>query len=329
MMSSEKPLALGIDLGGTKTLAAVIDVSSGEVVASARKRTRAERGQDFVAHRIIELSEAALKAANMSTSHLLGIGIGAAGQVDREVGVVLNAPNLGGRNLSLREILGTRFDVPVFVGNDVEVAARGEYLYGSGRCYQNFVCVFVGTGIGSGIVANGQIYTGLTGTAGEIGHIVVQANGRICGCGARGCLEAYASRTAMTKAILAEIYRGRSSVLASQGFSSVKVIRSGLLANAIQRNDELVMEVVKQAAEFLGYGLSSVLNFYNPEAIILGGGVVEAIDLLFDTAVHRARVTALPGPGRSTPIIRARLGDFSGAVGAACLGAQLAGYTFS
>jgi glucokinase len=107
------------------------------------------------------------------------------------------------------------------------------------------------------------------------------------------------------------------------------VIRSGLLADAIQRNDELVIEVVKQAAEFLGYGLSSVLNFYNPESIILGGGVVEAIDLVFDRAVHRARVTALPGPGKSTPIIRARLGDFSGVVGAACLGAQLAGYTFS
>ncbi|MBV9019479.1 MAG: ROK family protein, partial [Ktedonobacteraceae bacterium] len=206
------------------------------------------------------------------------------------------------------------------------------YLYGAGKGYHNFVCIFVGTGIGSGIVQNGSLYTGLTGTAGEVGHITIAAEGRICGCGSRGCLEAYASRTAITKAIMAEIHHGRSSVLADEAERQLKagetIIRSGILANAIQQKDELVIEVVCEAANYLGYGLASVLNFYNPDCIILGGGVIEAIDLLFETAVHRARITALTAPAKKTPIVRAKLGDFSGVVGAACLAAQSAGYQF-
>lgn len=329
----EKNYALGIDLGGTKTLAAVVDIATGEVVASARKRTRAERGQDFVAQRTIELATAALEAAKLpSSENLLAIGVGAAGQIDRKAGVVVDAPNLGVRNMQLGNILGKQFGKQVAVGNDVEVAALGEYLHGAGKGYNNFVCVFVGTGIGSGIVQNGHMYTGLSGTAGEIGHMSVDAGGRICGCGGRGCLEAYASRTAITKAIMAEIHHGRSSVLTADAEKQLKegdtIIRSGILASAIQQKDDLTIEVVKEAANYLGYGLGSIMNFYNPDCVILGGGVIEAVNLLFDTAVQRARSVALAAPAKMTPILKAKLGDFSGVVGAACLGAQAAGYQF-
>jgi glucokinase len=330
-MPKQKAYALGIDLGGTKTLAAVVDITSGEVVTSARKRTRAERGQDFVSQRTIELATAALSDLPKD-AEIVAIGVGAAGQIDRHAGVVVDAPNLGVHEMPLRNLLDKQFGKPVALGNDVEVATLGEYLYGSGRGYSNFVCIFVGTGIGSGIVQDGQIYTGLTGTAGEVGHMVIQAGGRICGCGGRGCLEAYASRTAITKAIMAEIHHGRPSILADEAERQLKqgetIIRSGILASAIQQKDELTIEMVSEAADYLGYGLGSVMNFYNPECIILGGGVIEAIDLLFETAVHRARTVALSAP-RKTPILRAKLGDFSGVVGAACLGAQAAGYQFS
>src|SRR5258708_12900519 len=214
-MQKQKAYALGIDLGGTKTLAAVIDITNGEVIASARKRTRAERGQDFVGQRTIELAQAALGEANLPLdTAIMAIGVGAAGQIDRKAGVVVDAPNLGVKSMHLGNILGKQFNTPVSVGNDVEVAALGESLYGSGQNFKNFVCVFVGTGIGAGIVQNGRMYTGLSGTAGEVGHMIIQAGGRLCGCGGRGCLEAYASRTAITKAILAENYHGRSSILA-------------------------------------------------------------------------------------------------------------------
>lgn len=332
-MAKQKIYALGIDLGGTKTLAAVVDITSGEVVASARKRTKAERGQEFVGQRTTELAQAALSAANMpDASSIVAMGVGAAGQIDRQAGVVVDAPNLGVKDMRLGDILGKQFNTPVAVGNDVEVAALGEYIYGAGQGFSNFVCVFVGTGIGSGIVQNGRMYTGLTGTAGEVGHMTIQAGGRICGCGSRGCLEAYASRTAITKAIMAEIHHGRPCILAEDAEFQLKagetIIRSGLLAHAIEHKDDLVIEVVTEAADFLGYGLASIMNFYNPEAIILGGGVIEAIDLLFERAVERARNTALSASAHKTKILRAKLGDFSGVVGAACLGAEKAGFTF-
>src|SRR5579884_3072567 len=328
-MPKQKVYALGIDLGGTKTLAAVIDVMSGEVIGSARKRTRAEKGQEFVAQRTIDLSMAAISDAKLLPADIVAIGVGAAGQIDRKTGVILDAPNLGVRDMQMGEILGKQFGKPVAVGNDVEVAALGEYLYGAGQGYNNFVCIFVGTGIGSGIVQNGRLYTGLSGTAGEIGHVTIHAGGRICGCGDFGCLEAYASRTAITRAIMAAIHHGRQSVLADEAERQLKegetIIRSGMLANAIAQKDE----VVNEAVENLGYGLAAVMNFYNPDAIVLGGGVVEAIPMISERAIYRARAAALSVPAKKTPIIRAKLGDFSGVVGAACLGAEKAGYSFS
>ncbi len=332
-MSKQKTYALGIDLGGTKALAAVVDITTGEVLASERKRTRAEKGQEFISQRTIEIATAALNAAKLPPdSSIVAVGVGAAGQIDRKAGVVLDAPNLGVKDMALGDILNKQFGTPVAVGNDVEVAALGEYLYGSGQGYTNFVCMFVGTGIGSGIVQNGRLYTGLTGTAGEVGHMTIQAGGRLCGCGSRGCLEAYASRTAITRAIMAEIHHGRPSVLAEDAEHQLKegetVIRSGLLAHAIEHGDALTIEIVTEAADYLGYGLASIMNFYNPERIVLGGGVIEAIDLLFERAIHRARITALSSPARKTEIVRVKLGDFSGVVGAACLGAEKAGYHF-
>lgn len=332
-MAKQKVYALGIDLGGTKTLAAVVDITTGEVVSSERKPTRAEKGQEYLSQHIINLSTAALESAKLPAgTKIIGVGIGAAGQIDRKKGIVLDAPNLGVKDMPMADMLGKQFGKPAAVGNDVEVAALGEYMYGSGRGYSNFIVIFVGTGIGGGIVQNGRLYSGLTGTAGEIGHMTIQAGGRLCPCGSRGCLEAYASRTAITRAIMAEIHHGRNSVLTEEAELQMTegeiIIRSGLLANALNHGDALVNEIVTEAADYLGYGLASVMNFYNPECIILGGGVIEAIDLLFESAVHRARNTALADPGRKTKIIRAKLGDFSGVVGAACLGAQAAGFTF-
>src|SRR5215467_5610295 len=329
-MVEQKQYALGIDLGGTKTLATVVDITTGEVVSSERKRTHAEKGQDYLSQHIIHLSTAALESAKLPAgAKIIGVGIGAAGQIDRKNGIVVDAPNLGVKDMPVAELLGKHFGKPVAVGNDVEVAALGEYLYGAGRGYSTFIVIFVGTGIGGGIVQSGRLYAGLTGTAGEVGHMTIQAGGRICPCGSRGCLEAYASRTAITTAIMAEIHHGRSSILAEDAEHQLKegetIIRSGLLAHALNHGDALVTEIITEAADYLGYGLASVMNFYNPECIIVGGGVIEAIDLLFERAVHRARITALADPGRQTKIMRAKFGDFSGVVGAACLGAKATG----
>src|SRR5258707_1523918 len=332
-MAKQKVYALGIDLGGTKALAAVVDITTGEVIASERKRTRAEKGQVFIAERCNEIATMALNNARLPDgSGIVAVGIGAAGQIDRKAGIVVDAPNLGVKDMPLGSILNKQFGKAVAVGNDVEVAALGEFLYGSGQGYSNFVCVFVGTGIGSGIVQDGRMYTGYPGTAGEIGHMIIQFGGRLCACGCRGCLEAYASRTAITKVIMAEIHHGRESVLAEEAQRQLKegetIIRSGLLAQALNRGDVLVTDTVTEAADYLGYGLASVMNLSNPECLILGGGVIEAINLLYERAAYLARITALSAPAGKTKIMRTKLGDFSGVVGAACLGAEAAGFTF-
>lgn len=323
--------AVGVDLGGTKIMAAVVKVATGEVIGSDRKRTRAERGAAFLVERLNDVVDGALAKARVKASDVAGIGIGAAGQVDRTSGVLISAPNLAydTANLPLAAELRRQFGVPVVVGNDVEVAAIGEQRFGAGRDGANFLCVFVGTGIGGGLVIDGQLYRGATGTAGEIGHIVVDAGGRHCGCGQRGCLEAYASRSAITRTLLGEIQRGRPSVLrellagGEPGVGSA-AIRSGLIAQAVAANDELTMSVLDEAAAYLGIGLASAINLVNPWRIILGGGLIEAVDFFFEAVSRNARQGALPVPGGQIEIGRTGLGDNSGVVGAAVMAAETA-----
>ena len=321
-----KQYAVGIDVGGTKILAGVVEVSAGQVVGTARKRTHPERGADFFTERLLTVVQDAINAAKLpNKTALAGIGIGIAGQVDRENGVLVAGPNLGLglNNLPVGKLLQDRFQMPVTVGNDVEAATLGEQHYGAARGCDDFVCVFIGTGIGSGIVEDGKLYRGATGTAGEIGHVVVQYGGRFCSCGGRGHLEAYASRTAVTRVLLAELQRGRKSLLRELIDPKDTVIRSKTIARCLDEGDELVTEAMSEAADYLGAGLGSLVTFYNPQRVVLGGGLIEATKLLFDRASLRTREVALPDPGRQVEIVRTELGDNSGIVGAARMGARL------
>lgn len=324
--------ALGIDVGGTKIYAGVINVTTGEVVSTARKRTRPEKGADFFAQRLQEVAADALAASKLDAKRdIAAVGIGLAGQVDREAGVLLGAPNLakGLINLPIRRLVEERFGLPVILGNDAEVATYGEQYFGAARGTDDFICVFVGTGIGSAIVTRGELRRGATGTAGELGHTIVQFGGRLCGCGGRGHLEAYASRTAITKVLLAELARGRQSglrdLLQDAGVDITVAgvqIRSGILARAEEAGDTLTLETLAEAADYLGAGLGSVASFLNPGRIIVGGGLMEASKFLFERAALRARESALPAAGHSLTVVRTGLGDNSGIVGAAWMAAQ-------
>jgi glucokinase len=319
--------ALGIDIGGTKIYAGVVDVESGKVLGTERQRTHPERGADFFTERLLKVAEDAIAASSLpARAKLAGIGAGIAGQVDRAKGILIAGPNLGRGldNLPVRDLLTKRFGVPVALGNDVEVATLGELQFGAGRACDDFVCVFVGTGIGSSIVQGGKLREGATGTAGEIGHTVVQFGGRLCGCGGRGHLEAYASRTAITRVLLAEIGRGRKTALTGELQAGDTTIRSKMIARCVQTGDELVRETLDEAADFLGAGLGSLTSFYNPKRIVLGGGLVEAVNPFFERACLRAREVALPDPGRTMEILRTELGDNSGIVGAAWMSANAA-----
>lgn len=327
-----KKHALGIDYGGTKLLAAVVDLETGEVVATAKKRTSASDGPKNILERIYAAADAALESAKLKPKQLAGIGVGAAGQVDADQGVLLGTPNLSQAvvDLPIASSLKKRYGVRATLRNDVQVAATGELAFGAGQGVSDFICCFVGTGVGGAVVTGGRLVTGASGSAGEIGHIVVDAGGRLCGCGGRGHLESYASRTAITRSLMGDLKRGRDSILRELApdlttaamWPESGAVRSGVLQEAVERGDELVIETINESGRYLGYGLASVISLLNPERIVLGGGVIESVGLMYDVAVEYARREALAAPGAAVTFTRAKLGDFAGVVGAALIAGE-------
>ena len=314
-----KKYSVGIDLGGTKILFGLVERESGKVVDFVKKKTKKEKGSENIARKIIDGTSRLLEQTQVDLSEIQSIGVGSAGQIDRKNGVIIGALNLDCYNLDLKRILEEKFKIPTFVGNDVEVAALGEQKFGAGRNCDDFVCVFVGTGIGSAIVKDGKLIRGATGTAGELGHIIVDLNGRPCACGAHGCLEAYASRTAIETRIEGALKKGRKSCI-TEYLKDGKAITSSMIRKAIEREDELVLQCVTEASEYLSAGLASVINLINPERIILGGGLIEAVDYFYQSTIKKARAKCLPVPAEKIEFRKTELGDFSGVVGAAFLG---------
>ena len=208
-----KKYSIGIDLGGTKILAGVVEKSTGKVLFEVKNKTKKEKGNKKVSSKIIETLNELFSASDIKKDEISSIGIGLAGQVEREQGVLINAVNLECKDLHIKEILEKEFNIPVYVGNDVDVATFGELNFGAGREHKDIVCIFVGTGIGSSIVKDGKIHLGASQSAGEIGHIIVDLNGRACACGGNGCLEAYASRSAIESRIFGAVKKGRKSII--------------------------------------------------------------------------------------------------------------------
>lgn len=311
--------SVGIDFGGTKVLAGVVEMSTGRIVATSKKKTRNPNDMNDVNKRLTTVVDDALSEAKLTAKDIVGIGIGAAGMVNREKGVLLSAVNMGLNEIPLTEPLSQFYGVPSKLGNDVEVATLGEMKFGSGKGCDNFVCIFVGTGIGSGIVIDNKIFRGTSGTAGEIGHTVLYPNGKACGCGAYGCLEAYASRTAVAKYVASEIERGNQSMIQDKIDHTKGILRSKAISQALEAGDPLVTRAVTDAARCMGVGLASLINFFNPKKIILGGGLVEASDMYFKIAAEEATARCLRVARKKVDIAKAGLGDNSGIVGAAML----------
>lgn len=323
--------AIGVDFGGTKVIAAVVDTANGKVKGEFKIATSAFDTGEALMDRIYEVVDGALADARLQANDCKGIGVGIAGQVDAERGLLIGTANLSRSvvELPMAKLLKDRYKIPAVLRNDVQIAAAGEYRFGAGKNCDDFLCVFIGTGIGGAIVKNGEILPGAAGNAGEIGHTTIMADGRVCGCGGRGHLEAYASRTAMTRTILGELRRGRKSVVSElipdlDPTDVRAAIKSGVLRKAIKSKDEVVIETVKDAGKYLGYGLASMVNFVNPQRIVLGGGVIDSVDLLFKTAEKWTRKESLPYAGEQVEIVKASLGDYSGVIGAAVIAADSA-----
>src|SRR2546423_1483595 len=318
--STKSDYIVGVDLGGTKILAGVFS-NSLECIGTTKLSTKAQRGLDAVVERISRCVQDAADEADLSLKQVAAVGIGAPGAVEFETGTVIFAPNLDGwKDVPLKKELEKALGVPVFVENDGNVAVLGVHVTELKGKPRNVIGIFVGTGIGGGLIINGELYSGFCHTAGEIGHMVLEVDGPKCGCGNKGCFEALASRTAIFQQIKAGIKDGEKTMLNDMLGDSLEDLRSGDLRKAIRKGDKFVTKVIEQAAEYIGIGVSNLINVLGPEVVVLGGGVMEALaDEMMSVVVKTAKEHAMPGTMKGVEIVASKLGDNAGITGAAVL----------
>lgn len=320
MADQSKEYLLGVDLGGTKILTGVFDAKL-DLKGTAKVSTKAGRGVGAVIERTARCVREALDECDLSLSQVRGVGVGAPGAVDTATGKVIFAPNLPDwKDVPLKKELEKLLDVPVFLGNDGNVCALGVFEQEFKAKPKHLIGIFIGTGIGGGLILNGELFCGHNLTAGEIGHMVIEVNGPKCGCGNRGCYEALASRTAIFRKIQAAVKDGQKTLLTDMLGDDLKDMRSGDLRKAIRRGDKFVQKVVEEAAEYAGIGVANLINILNPEIVVVGGGVIEQLgDEMMPTIIKTAKEHVMPGTMSGIEIKASKLGDDAGITGAAVL----------
>lgn len=321
-MAQPKPYWLGFDLGGTKMLAMVFDHRF-KMAGKARKKTKGAEGSAKGLARIKDTIDAALASAGIGSDRLGGIGIGAPGPLDLDAGVLLSAPNLCWTDVKLKKELEGVYGCPVHVINDVDAGTYGEYRFGAAKGARCALGIFPGTGIGGACIYEGTMLRGKTGSAMEIGHIQLLPNGPRCGCGQRGCLEALASRLAISRAAAAAAYRGQAPWLAEHIGTDINNIRSGALAGAVKNGDKAVEQILLDAAGWIGIGAATAINLLAPDVVVIGGGLAEAMPDLFEKEAGAAANEHVMPAFRGTFSVRtAKLGDDAGVLGAAAWAAR-------
>ena len=313
----EQRVWIGFDLGGTKMNALLFDHQY-SVLGRRRKKSRGSEGVESGLERIVAGINKLLEEAQLSKQALGGIGIGCPGPLDLEQGIILESPNLGWKNVPLKKTIEKEFGCPAFVCNDVDAGIYGEYRFGAADGARTALGVFPGTGIGGAMVYEGKIFRGKTGSCLEIGHVPVMPNGPLCGCGRRGCLEAIASRLAMSAEIAKAAYRGQAPYILRVAGTDLANIRSGTIKEAIDAGDKIVEQIIRDGAHHLGTVLAGSVNMLAPDVIVLGGGLVEALPKLFLDEVGKAiALQVMPSYAKTYELKIAKLGDDAGAMGAA------------
>ncbi len=310
---------IGIDVGGTNVKIALVD-GEGKIIYSNSVPTYAQMGYEYTVNNIKQAIRDLMKETNTDTKEIEGIGFDFPGQVDYKTGVVKLAPNIPGWvNVPIAQMIEEEFNIPTRIDNDVRCAALGELKFGAGKGCENFVCITVGTGIGSGLVINGQLVRGAANAAGEIGHIKLQMNGGpICGCGDTGCLEAFASGPSIV-AMAQEYLKGGKSTKFREMAGADGEITPYIVAKAAEAGDPVAKRIFEIVGTYIGMGLVSVINLLNPEKVIIGGGVAAAGDLLLEPIRKTVKERAMVVAGNSVEIVPAQLGNSAGVIGASML----------
>jgi glucokinase len=318
-MTDEK-YVLGVDVGGTKVLACLTDLS-GNVVREKEVATDAHRGPDAVIQTMVDTAREVLREERASLSDLLGVGVSSAGACDTRAGVVLLSPNLPGwTDVPLARQMSQGLGVQVYLGNDATLAALGEHTFGAGRGVADMLYITVSTGIGGGIVIGGRMYEGVNGTAGEIGHVVVDLHGPLCTCGQRGCLEAFSAGWALAQRGRDLASWGRAPKLLALVGGDVQRIAAKEVFQAADQGDVLCRAVVEEGRYALGMGLVNLLNLFNPAMIVVGGGVSRRWDDYIAPAVAVMRERACYRvPAEAVRVVPAVLGSRVCVLGAVAL----------
>lgn len=310
----ESLAAIGVDLGGTNLKVGLVD-SLGRILASRSYPTQGEKGPDHFVNAVGNLVESLLGESKTRRESIVGAGVGSPGPLDLKRGVLLKTANLSWTNVPLRDLLASRLQMPVFVENDANAAAFGEYWCGREAGHRNMVLLTLGTGVGAGIVLDGQVLHGHFDNAGELGHMIVAPNGLLCGCGQRGCLEAYASASAVAR-------RHRQAVESAEASSLGNDVSSKGIAEAARTGDKLCHRLWDEACFYLAVACINIQHAYNPEVVLLGGGMADAGDFLLDRVRSHFDVQRWGLHDDFPRIELARLGSDAGLIGAAALAWQ-------
>ena len=299
-----------LDVGGTKVLGVIFNEKD-EIIYRLKKRTKdCGEGSADVEKVIISVVEEMIEASGIDRSKIHAIASCAPGVIDQNRGVVLFTPNLPWRDYDMRAAMEERFKVPFYVGNDVNLGVLGEYKFGAARGYKNVVGFFVGTGMGGGLILNGELFTGNQFKAAEYGHMVMEPEGPLCGCGQRGCLEAFSSKKGMSAYIREQVARGRKSMMAEAVQDGV--FRSKKLKKALEAGDPVAMEAVERACHYLAIATGNMINIISPDLVVYGGGVMEAMgDLFMEKILAEVDKYCMPQIRSTVELKPAALGDDS------------------
>lgn len=321
--ASSNHYIIGVDLGGTNIRVGAISEDGTRQLGVRSTPTRRELGPEGVVARIVELAEGCMAEVMDGTGAVrgdfLGVGIGAPGPLDRAAGVVRVAPNLGWRDVPLRRMVSEPLDLPTALDNDANCATLGEWWLGAARGARHVLGLTIGTGIGGGLVLDGRLYHGASDVAGEVGHTTIHATGRRCACGNYGCLEAYASGPAIAERAREALEGGELSVLPEMAGGDVASITAETVYGAASDGDALARQIVRETAQFLGTGVANLLNIFNPEVVVVAGGVTQAGDALFEPLRAEVRRRAFRPAVEACRIVPAVLPGTAGLVGAAAM----------
>lgn len=315
---------IGCDLGGTNLRAAVIDVETGRVLCQKSIPTLAREGHEAVMQRMAALFLELIDTAGLQKGDIGGIGIGVPGVLDLEKGETLFLPNLPGTwpHVPLADTIARLTGIPTSLLNDVRSITNGEWRFGAGRGADTLAVFAIGTGIGGGLVINNQLHLGIGGTGGELGHTMIDYNGPACGCGNRGCLEAYASGPAIAAMGMKAVAQGLTTCLGEMCGFDLNKITPRLIAEAARKGDEIARDIYERAGYYLGIAAANMCCAIGPRRIIIAGGVAQAGDLLLEpirrTIKDRVRVM----PVEQVEVVQSELGDCAGMIGVACWAAE-------